>query len=75
MSTQISLTLPDEIHTTSTKYAKDNGFRSVQEYILDSLRERIVHDRRARIIEERMKRGKGVKTFSQEEAKAFLRSL
>jgi|GEM_PF-4401933 len=75
MSTQISLTLPNDMHVTSSKYAKDNGFRSVQEYILDSLRERIVHDRRMHIIEERMKKGKGVNTFSQEEAKLFLRSL
>ena len=74
-STQISLVLPTDLHQEARSYSGDLGFRSVQEFILDALRRRVVQERRLRLIEERMRRGKGVRSFSQEEARKFLESI
>lgn len=38
--TQISLTIPDEMLNTVKKRAKAEGFRNVQEYLLQALRDK-----------------------------------
>lgn len=78
MNKQISLTVPETLFKASKAYSKEMGFRNVQEFILDSLRQRtmITEDARLRRIEETMDRDQGIKTFkTKEEALAHLDSL
>lgn len=74
---QISLTVPEVLFEASREYYQELGFRNLQEFILDLLRRKVVLENidRYREIEERMKKGIGVKKFSQKEAVKFLRGL
>ena len=78
MGKQISLTVPEALLLTSIEYAKDLGYRNVQEFILDLMRKRVISKKnleRYREIERKMDQGIDVKTFSQEEALDYIRNL
>lgn len=77
MNKQISLTIPEALFETSKEYYEGLGFRNLQEFILDLIRRKVVLNNveRYREIEERMKRGVGVKKFNQKTAVKYLRGL
>lgn len=74
---QISLTMPKNLFEASKEYYKEFGYRNLQEFILDLIRKRVIIENLSRYkkIEERMKRGFGVKKFSQNEAINYLKIL
>ena len=75
--TQISLTIPRPLFEASQEYYQELGYRSVQEFILDLIRKKVILENleRYREIEERMKKGIRVKRFSQKEAIKHLNGL
>ncbi len=75
--TQISLTLPQTLLAASKEYSDEYGYRNIQEFIVDLLRKKVVLENanRYREIEERMKKGQGVRKFNQQEAMRYLRGL
>jgi metal-responsive CopG/Arc/MetJ family transcriptional regulator len=75
---QISLVIPSTLLEASREYSEEYGYRTIQEFIVDLLRKKIIieNNERYKEIEERMKKGVGVKKFSsQKEAIKYLRSL
>ncbi len=65
---QISLTIPDGMLSTAKRKAKTEGYRSVQEYLLQALRDKWFMDnlpRYERIFNE-MKSGKGYSMTPEE---------
>lgn len=73
MSKQISITIPQKMYDETREHYDELGFRSIQEFILDSHRRRLVAEKRHQeILRELKKRGKGL---SQKEANAFLERL
>ena len=74
---QISLVLPTTLLEASKEYSQEYGYRTIQELIIDLLRKKILLENaeRYREIEENMKKGIGVKKFSQKEAVKYLRGL
>ena len=74
---QISLTMPDVLFEASKDYYREMGYRNLQEFIVDLLRTKVILENmeRYREIEERMKKGKGVKRFDQKGAVEFLKGL
>lgn len=74
---QISLTMPKNLFEASNEYYKEFGYRNLQEFIVDLIRKKVVMENLSRYkeIEERMKRGIGVKKFSQKEAVHYLKNL
>ena len=77
MLKQISLTIPDVLFEASQEYYQEYGYRNMQEFILDLIRKKVVMENieKYKEIEERMKRGLGVKKFDQKEAVKYLRGL
>ncbi len=77
MTRQISLTLPESLWFLSKDYTATFGYRSLQEFILDLLRKKLLPENieRYKAIEERMKKGLGVKKFNQKEAVQYLKGL
>ncbi|HLC74482.1 MAG TPA: hypothetical protein VJH88_01355 [Candidatus Nanoarchaeia archaeon] len=77
MMKQISLTLPESVVEASREVYEMQGFRNLQEFILQLLREKVGIESIARwkAIEERMKQGKGVTRLSQKKAIAYLKNL
>jgi len=73
MNKQISITIPKEIYEETNKQYGELGFRSMQEYILDSHRRRLVAEKRYQEILRELKE-KGEK-LSKEEAEVFLEKL
>lgn len=75
--TQISLTLPETLLEASKEYSEEYGYRNIQEFIVDLLRKKVLLENagRYREIEERMKKGQGVKKFDQKGAVKYLRGL
>ncbi len=71
---QISLTLPEPLFELSTAYTQQFGYRTIQEFIVDLIRKKLLIEKteRYQLIEQRMKEGKGVKKFQQKEAKNYL---
>ena len=69
--------MPEALFEASEEYYHEFGFRSLQEFILHLVREKVVLDNleRYRQIEERMKKGKGVKKLDQKRAVRYLKSL
>lgn len=62
---QISITLPEALLKTSSEFAKEQGYRNVQELILELLRRKVKEQlERYAAIEKNMKG----KTYSQSEA-------
>ena len=74
---QISLTMPRILFEVSKEYSQEFGYRTLQEFILDLVRDKVIVENfeRYREIEERMKKGSGVKGFDQEGAIKFLKGL
>lgn len=77
MSKQVSLTLPETLFEASIEYYKELGYLSLQEFILDLVRKKVVLENveRYREIEERMKKGIGVKKFNKKQAVRYLKGL
>ena len=74
---QISLTIPQSLIEASREYYEQMGYRNLQEFILDLIRKKVVIENieRYKEIEERMKKGIGVKKFNQKNAVRYLRGL
>ena len=74
---QISLTMPRNLFDASNRYYKEFGYRNLQEFVIDLIRKRVIIENLSRYkeIEERMKKGIGVKKFSQKEAIKYLKEL
>lgn len=74
---QISLTVPDVLLEVSKEYSEEYGYRTIQEFIVDLLRQKVVsgNAERYREIEYRMKKGIRVKRFNQAEALKYLKGL
>lgn len=77
MTKQISLTLPEPLLAASKEYSEGLGYRSLQEFVLDLIRKKVILENldRYKEIEERMKKGVGVKRFDQKSAAKYLRGL
>lgn len=74
---QISLTLPEPLYEASTEYYPGLGYRSLQEFIVDLIRKKVILNNieRYREIEERMKKSVGVKKFDQKSAVKYLKEI
>jgi metal-responsive CopG/Arc/MetJ family transcriptional regulator len=74
---QISLTLPENLLNATKDYSKEFGYRNVQEFILELVRNRVLYENveRYQKIEQDMKAGKKVKKFNQKDAVKYLKSL
>ena len=74
---QISVTMPEKLFRASKDYTQELGYRNLQEFILELLRNKVILERVARYkkIEDEMKSGKNVKRFKQTQASKFLKSL
>lgn len=74
-SKQISVTMPSKLFESSKNYVKEFGYKSVQELILELMRERIMEKNLERYekIEKEMK--KNAKNYTQAEAIEHLRKL
>ena len=74
---QISLSMPETLFKASSDYTNKFGYRSLQEFILELLRNKVVLERveRYKQIEEQMKTGKNVKKFNQKEATRYVKNL
>ena len=74
---QISLTLPETLFEASVEYSEEYGYRTVQEFIVDLVRHKVLLENveRYRQIEARMQKGVGVKRFGQKQAAAYVRGL
>lgn len=74
---QISLTLPENLLNATKDYSKEFGYRNVQEFILELVRNRVLYENveRYQKIEQEMKAGKNVKKFNQKDAVNYLKSL
>jgi metal-responsive CopG/Arc/MetJ family transcriptional regulator len=74
---QISLTLPENLLNATKDYSKEFGYRNVQEFILELVRNRVLYENveRYQKIEKEMKAGKKVKKFNQKDAVKYLKSL
>ena len=72
---QISLTIPENVLEASREFYEKQGFRNMQEFILQTVREKVGIENIARwkAIEERMKQGKEVTRMNQKEAVAYLK--
>lgn len=74
---QISLTMPENLFQASREYSQEFGYKNIQELILDLIRRRVILEsiERYEQIEERMKKGIGVKKFNQKGAVKYLKGL
>lgn len=74
---QISLTMPEALFEVSQEYCEGFGYRNLQEFILELLRKKVILENfeRYREIEERMKKGQGLKRFSRQGVLEYLKSL
>lgn len=74
---QISLTIPENLLQASREYSEQFGYKNVQEFILDLVRDNVMlqNIERYRKIDGRMKKGLGVKKFSQKAAVKYIKSL
>lgn len=74
---QISLSLPENLLNATKDYSKEFGYRNVQEFIIELVRNRVLYENieRYQKIEQEMKAGKKVKKFNQKDAVKYLKSL
>ena len=74
---QISLTIPEHLLLASKDYSEQFGYKNVQEFILDLVRDKVVlqNIERYRKIDERMRKGLGVKKFGQKSAVNYIKEL
>ena len=61
--------MPETLFKSSEKYSHEMGYRSVQEFLLELLRRRVIidEDERLRKIEESMDNDSNIKTFHSPE--------
>jgi metal-responsive CopG/Arc/MetJ family transcriptional regulator len=72
---QISLTIPEKLYDESKRYCSLEGYRNVQELILEMLRDEIFKKnlpKYERILKQAQKTGK---RMTQEEARKFIRDF
>jgi len=74
---QISLSMPNNLFEASKEYTERLGYRSVQEFILEIIRKKVLIENveRYKDIEDRMRTGKGVKKLNQKDAVNYINSL
>ena len=74
---QISLTIPENLLQVSKDYSEHFGYKNVQEFILELVRDKVMlkNIERYKQIDERMSRGIGVKKFSQKAANKYIKEL
>lgn len=74
---QISLTIPENLLQVSKDYSEQFGYKNVQEFILDLVRDKVMlkNIERYRRIDERMNKGLGVKKFGQKTAVKYIKEL
>ena len=74
---QISLTIPENLLQASKDYSEQFGYKNVQEFILDLVRDRVMlqNIERYRQIDRRMSKGIGVKKFSQKSAVKYIKEM
>lgn len=74
---QVSLTVPENLLKASKEYSEEHGYRNIQEFMLELLRNKVMMENieRYKEIERDMARGKNVKRFSQKGAVRYLKSL
>lgn len=74
---QISLTMPENLLQASREYSEQFGYKNVQEFILDLVRDNVMMRNigRYRKIDERMKKGLGVRKFSQKGAVRYIKNM
>ncbi|MBI2652685.1 hypothetical protein HYX00_04435 [Candidatus Woesearchaeota archaeon] len=74
---QISLTIPENLLQASREYSEQFGYKNVQEFILDLVRDNVMlkNIERYRKIDRRMKKGLGVKKFNQKGAVKYIKEL
>ena len=74
---QISLTMPENLLQASREYSEQFGYKNVQEFILDLVRDNVMlqNIERYRKIDGRMKKGLGVKKFSQKGAVKYIKEM
>ena len=74
---QISLAMPENLLQASRNYSEQFGYKNVQEFILDLVRDKVVlqNIERYRKIDERMAKGIGVKKFSQKGAVSHIKEM
>lgn len=72
---QISLTIPYVLLEASIEFSEEYGYRTIQEFIVDLLRQKVVLENaeRYKAIDDQMKKGIRVKRFNQVEAIKYLR--
>jgi metal-responsive CopG/Arc/MetJ family transcriptional regulator len=72
---QISVTMPANLFEASREYAEEYGYKNVQEFILDSIRRKLLSRRieRYEAIEREIDRNAGA--MSQEEAVRYLEGI
>ena len=70
---QISLTMPQVLLKASKEYSAEYGYKNVQEFILELIRNKVMLER-YRQIEMQMMKGKK-KSFSKSEAIKYIKSL
>ena len=74
---QISLTIPENLLQASKDYSEHFGYKNVQEFILDLVRDKVIlrNIERYKRIDERMSKGVGVKNFGQKAAIKHIKEL
>jgi metal-responsive CopG/Arc/MetJ family transcriptional regulator len=74
---QISLSMPENLFKASNDYTKELGYRSLQEFILELIRNKVMLENIGRYnnIEKDMKAGKNVKKFNKKEALKYIKSF
>ena len=74
---QISLTMPENLLQASREYSEQFGYKNVQEFILDLVRDNVMlkNIERYRKIDVRMRKGLGVKKFSRKGAVKYIKEL
>tara|TARA_Y100000310_G_C20662985_1_gene805825 strand:+ start:1692 stop:1925 length:234 start_codon:yes stop_codon:yes gene_type:complete len=77
MNKQISLTIPKTLFDASREYCQDLGYKTMQEFILDLMRRKVILENTERYakIKARVKKGKSVKRFNQKDALKYVKGL
>ena len=69
--------MPENLLKASKEYSKEFGYRNLQEFVLELIRNKVFFERMERYqkIENDMIGGKNVKKFNQKDAVEYLKSL
>ena len=69
--------MPENLLKASKEYSKEFGYRNLQEFVLELIRNKVFFERieRYQKIENDMIDGKNVKKFNQKDAVEYLKSL